>query len=122
MVQSGASWPTTDKRRAQQSGTKAFAHRPLTANQIASVADWIAREKSNQVYALAVLFAAHTGVRAAELQGLHAGDVSLSDIPRTVGSIRITRTMKRARPQGATEDAPLEWIEGMRIATHQRIE
>lgn len=102
----------TTKRRAQQSGTKAFAHRPLTANQIAAVSDWIAREKGNQVYALAVLFVAHTGVRAAELQGLQVGDVSLSDIPGTVGSIRITRTMKRARPEGAADNAPLEWIEG----------
>jgi hypothetical protein len=38
--------------------------------------------------------------------------VTLSDITGTVGSIRITRTMKRARPEGAAEDAPLEWIEG----------
>jgi integrase len=29
-----------------------------------------------------------------------------------VGSIRIQRTMKRARPEGASEDAPLSWQEG----------
>jgi integrase len=42
------------------------------------------------VYALAILFAAHTGVRAAELQGLQVQDVTLSDISGTVGSIRIS--------------------------------
>lgn len=49
----------------------------------------------NDVYALAVLFAAHTGVRASELQGLHVQDVTLSDTPGTVGSIRVVRTAKR---------------------------
>lgn len=102
----------TTKRRARVAGERSFKHRPLTPNQIASVSDWITREKGNPVYALAVLFAAHTGVRAAELQGLQVGDVSLSDIPGTVGSILITRTMKRARPEGADETASLEWIEG----------
>lgn len=85
------------------------------ANQIAAVFDWIATEhimsravanssgpagstyvrQANPVYALAVLFAAHTGVRASELQGLQVQDVRLSDIPGTVGSIRITRTARR---------------------------
>jgi integrase len=102
----------TTKRRSTAAGSTPFAHHPLTANQIASVVDWIAREKGSQVYALAVLFSAHTGVRAAELQGLQVQDVTLSDIPGTVGSIRVQRTMKRARPEGAAEDAPLEWIEG----------
>lgn len=102
----------TTKRRTRVTGQTPFSHHPLTANQVAAVTDWIAREKGNDVYALAVLFAAHTGVRAAEFQGLQVGDVSLSDIPGTVGSIRVVRTMKRARPEGAGQDAPLEWIEG----------
>lgn len=102
----------TTKRRISQSGYKAFAHNPLSANQVATVVDWITREKSNGVYAVAVLFAAHTGVRAAELQGLRVQDVTLSDIPGTVGSIRVVRTMHRARPEGAASDAPLQWIEG----------
>ncbi|WP_431233768.1 tyrosine-type recombinase/integrase [Mycolicibacterium psychrotolerans] len=85
----------TTKRRATSGSRKAFAHRPLSANQVASVCDWIAREKANNVYALAVLFAAHTGVRAAELQGLQVQDVTLSDIRGTVGSIRILRTAAR---------------------------
>lgn len=71
----------------------------MTANQVASVVDWIERNGSqgrgNAVYALAVLFAAHTGVRASELQGLQVQDVTLADIPGTVGSIRVVRTAKR---------------------------
>ncbi|ASW93899.1 site-specific integrase [Mycobacterium intracellulare] len=104
--------PRRTTKRRTATGKQPFAHRPLTANQVAAVSDWIAREKDNQVYALAVLFAAHTGVRAAELQGLQVQDVTLSDIPGTVGSIRIARTMKRARPEGADETAPLQWAEG----------
>lgn len=110
------------RRTTKRSGTP-FKHRPLTANQIAAVFDWIATEHvmvreaanssgpagstytrpGNPVYALAVLFTAHTGVRAAELQGLQVQDVTLSDIPGTVGSIRIARTA--ARKQG-------KWIYG----------
>lgn len=102
----------TTKRR---SGVESFRHRPLSANQVASVVDWIATEhvmareeanssgpkgstytrQGNDVYALAVLFAAHTGVRASELQGLQVQDVTLSDIPGTVGSIRVVRTAMR---------------------------
>jgi integrase len=106
----------TTKRRSTSGSHEPFTHRPLSPNQIAAVYDWIATQASSgqgsSVYALAVLFAAHTGVRAAELQGLQVQDVTLSDIPGTVGSIRVTRTMKRSRPEGAPEDAPLEWIEG----------
>lgn len=106
----------TTKRTAD--GKAPFKHRPLTANQVASVVDWIANTREvtvpvldakdrptgatrtytrqgNPIYALAVLFAAHTGVRASELQGLQIGDVTLSDIPGLVGSIRIQRTATR---------------------------
>gem|GEM_PF-1156995 len=93
----------TTKRRAATAGTKPFAHHPLSANQVAAISDWIAREKDNDVYALAVLFAAHTGVRAAELQGLQVQDVALSDHSGTVGSIRVVRTASRHGGQ---------WIEG----------
>lgn len=104
----------TTKRTGQQ-----FKHHPLTANQVAGVFDWIATEQvmvreaanssgpegstytrqSNPVYALAVLFAAHTGVRASELQGLQLQDVTLSDIPGTIGSIRVVRTAMRKAGQ-----------------------
>lgn len=106
------------RRTTKRSGTP-FKHRPLTANQVAAIFDWIAnpqvavREETNssgpkgstytrqgnKVYALAVLFAAHTGVRAAELQGLQVQDVTLSDIPGAVGSIRVTRTAARQNGQ-----------------------
>ncbi|MCV7343799.1 tyrosine-type recombinase/integrase [Mycolicibacterium rhodesiae] len=104
-----------NRRRTTKRTGQPFKHHPLSANQIASVVDWIAtdhvmvREESNSagptgstyirqgndVYALAVLFTAHTGVRASELQGLQVQDVTLSDIPGTVGSIRVERTAKR---------------------------
>ncbi|ORA61085.1 hypothetical protein BST23_22350 [Mycolicibacterium elephantis] len=57
------------------------------------------------MYALAVLFAAYTGVRASELQGLQVGDVTLSDIPGTVGNVRVVRTKKKVRAaEGALAD------------------
>jgi integrase len=102
----------TTKRRSSGDNRKPFKHQPLSANEVAALHDHVATKRGNPVYALAVLFAAHTGVRAAELQGLLVQDVTLSDIPATVGSIRIQRTMKRARPEGSGEDAPLQWIEG----------
>lgn len=106
------------RRTTKRSGTP-FKHRPLSANQVAAIFDWIATDQvvvreaanssgpagstyvrqGNPVYALAVLFAAHTGVRASELQGLQVQDVTLSDIPGTVGSIRIQRTAIRKQGQ-----------------------
>lgn len=103
------------RRRTTKRTGPQFKHRPLTANQVAAVFDWIATEhimtretdnssgpkgstyirQANPVYALAVLFAAHTGVRASELQCLQVQDATLSDIPGTVGSIRIERTARR---------------------------
>jgi integrase len=89
-------------KRRSVANAESFAHRPLTANQVAALHDYIARSadsgqggRGNSVYALAVLFTAYTGVRAAELQGLQVQDVTLSDIPETVGSVRIARTAKR---------------------------
>ncbi|EIT93614.1 tyrosine-type recombinase/integrase [Mycobacteroides abscessus] len=98
-------------KRMSTKGKKPFKHHPLTANQVASVFDWIATphqivvgssgktrtytRQGNDIYALAVLFTAHIGPRASELQGLQVHDVMLSDIPGTVGSVRITRTKKR---------------------------
>jgi integrase len=62
----------TTKRHASSASNstkKPFAHRPLTASEVAALHDWVASERGNAVYALAILFAAYTGVRAAELQG-----------------------------------------------------
>jgi integrase len=68
--------------------------------------------QGNEVYALAVLFAAHTGVRASELQGLQVQDVTLSDVPGTVGIIRVTRTAKR--PNARVVSGPTEHSRVMR--------
>lgn len=100
------------KRQASGNGRKPFKHRPLASGEVAALHDYIANERGNPVYALAVVFAAYTGVRVAELQGLQVQDITLSDIPGTVGSVRITRTKKKARPEGTADDAPLVWIEG----------
>jgi integrase len=83
------------------SGRKAlFRHHPLSANQVAGVADWIAQRanggQGNSVYALALMFAAHTGVRASELQGLRVQDVTLSDLPGTVGAVQVCRTASKS--------------------------
>lgn len=86
---------TTKRRRVAEGGKTPFAHHPLSANQVASVCQWVSDSKGNPVYALAVLFAAHTGVRASELQGLQVQDVTLSAHPATVGSIRVVRTAAR---------------------------
>jgi integrase len=82
----------TTKRSSSESS---FAHRPLTASQVAALHDYVSQQRANPVYALAVLFTAYTGVRAAELQGLQVGDVTLSDIPGTVGAVRVIRTATR---------------------------
>lgn len=109
-----------NRRRTTKRSAQPFKHHPLTANQVASVVDWIATSREvtvqasapgersrtytrqgNHVYALAILFAAHTGVRAAELQGLQVQDVTLSDMPGTVGSIRVVRTASRKNREWA---------------------
>lgn len=104
------------KRRAATGGKAPFKHRPLTGNEVAAISDWITTQRGNPVYALAVVFAAYTGVRVAELQGLQVGDVTLADIPGTVGSVRIERTKKKARAAVQTDEcdapAPLRWQEG----------
>lgn len=111
------------KRRTTSDGRAPFKHRPLSGSEVAAVQDWIAA-KGNPVYALAVVFAAYTGVRVAELQGLQVGDVTLSDIPGTVGAVRIVRTKKKAKATdpipsevatagtAEVDSAPLVWTEG----------
>lgn len=104
-------------KRHTAPGTLPFQHRPLSSSEVAALHDWIATERGNPVYALVVLFAAYTGVRAAELQGLQVGDVTLSEIPGTVGSMRIvrTKTKRKAVPHGGGElrgTVPSVWVEG----------
>ncbi|MHA7649398.1 tyrosine-type recombinase/integrase [Mycobacterium sp. ML4] len=69
-----------------------FRPLPLTPAQVAQVADWIARVQSSPVYALAFVFSAYTGVRAAELAGLEIGDLTLSAHTGTVGAVSVSRT------------------------------
>lgn len=102
----------TTKRRTASNGKTPFKHRPLASSEVAALHDYIAIQRGNPVYALAVVFAAYTGVRVAELQGLQVQDITVSDIPGTVGWVRICRTARKARPSGAAEDAPLQWQEG----------
>ncbi|UGU07995.1 site-specific integrase [Mycobacterium intracellulare subsp. intracellulare] len=101
------------KRQRSVGNAEPFKHRPLASNEVAALYDWIAIKRGNSVYALAVLFTAYTGVRAAELQGLQVQDATLSDIPGTVGAVRIARTKKKARPPTeGDEQARVQWIEG----------
>jgi integrase len=100
------------KRQTAAGGKAPFKHRPLSSSEVAALHDYIATDRHDPVYALAVLFAAYTGVRAAELQGLQVQDVTLSDLPGTVGRVRVVRTKKKGRPEGADQAAPLQWIQG----------
>lgn len=61
----------TTKRQANANGKQPFKHRPLSSSQVAALHDWIARERNNPVYALAVLFTAYSraGGRASRVTG-----------------------------------------------------
>jgi integrase len=52
--------PVIANRRRTIKGQNTFVHRPLTANQVAGVYDWVVRNGSqgrgNQIHALAILF------------------------------------------------------------------
>jgi integrase len=74
-----------------------FSARSLTAEQIAAVADHIARVQGHPIYGLVVLFAAFTGVRAGELAGLNVGDLTLPTTPGSAGSVSVTRTRRVVR-------------------------
>jgi integrase len=56
-----ASVPRT---RATDPDAEPFAARPLTAEQIAAVADHIGRVQGHPIYGLVLLFAAFTGLRS----------------------------------------------------------
>jgi integrase len=97
------------RRTTKHNSTRSFKHRPLTSSQVAALADWITDTTCNDLYAFVVVFAAYTGVRAAELQGLQVRDVTRSDIPGTVGAVRISRTAARRRVQPGQ---PTQWVYG----------
>ncbi|CAM4297583.1 Site-specific recombinase XerD [Mycobacterium basiliense] len=95
------------RRRTTKPGSRAgqpFRHRPLTSSQVAALAAYISNVKGNPIYALVTVFAAYTGVRAAELQGLQVQDVMLSDMPGAAGAVRISRTAARRRVEPGSAD------------------
>lgn len=94
---------TSTKQRANR---EPFKHRPLSAGQIAAIADHIATEQGNPIFGLAVTFAGFTGLRAAELQGLEIGDLQLSAHPGTVGAVNVVRTKSRRKSATWVLDTP----------------
>lgn len=89
-----ASVPRT---RATDPNAEPFRARPLTTSEIAAVADHIGRVQGHPIYGLVVLFAAFTGLRAGELAGLNVGDLTLSQVSGSAGSVSVTRTRRAAR-------------------------
>jgi integrase len=69
------------------------------------VADHIGRVQGHPIYALAVMFAAFTGLRAGELAGLNVGDLTLPQVLGSAGSVNVTRT-RRAVPGGWETSTP----------------
>lgn len=82
------------KMRATDPDAEPFTARPLTAAEIAAVADHIGRVQGHPIYGLVVLFAAFTGLRAGELAGLNVGDLLLPQIGGSAGSVSVTRTRR----------------------------
>jgi integrase len=74
-----------------------FSARPLTASEIAAVADHIGRVQGHPIYGLVVMFAAFTGLRAGELAGCNVGDLALSRLSGSAGSVSVTRTRRAVR-------------------------
>ena len=89
-----ASVPRT---RATDPEAEPSSARPLTASEIAAVADHIGRMQGHPIYGLVVMFAAFTGLRAAELAGLNVGDLTLPHMPGAAGSMSVTRTRRAVR-------------------------
>lgn len=74
-----------------------FAAHPLTAQQIGAVAEHIRTELRRPIDALAVTFAAFTGLRAGEIQGLNVGDLAIPQMTGQNGSVRVARTRRPVR-------------------------
>jgi len=89
-----ASLPRT---RATDPEAEPFRARPLTADQIALVADHIGRVQGHPIYALVILFTAFTGLRAGELAGLNVGDLTLPCVPGSAGLVSVTRQRRAVR-------------------------
>jgi integrase len=93
-------------------------HHPLTAEQVAAVANSIGERYS--VYELMTYFAAYTGLRAEELAGLEVGDLVFAPGPSCVVHVRrakkrqaggwVTDTLKSARSRRTVPLPP--WLAG----------
>lgn len=97
-----ASVPRT---RATNPDAEPFTARPLSAAEIAAVADHVARVQGHPIYGLVVMFAAFTGLRAGELAGCNVGDLMLPQIDGSAGSVSVTRT-RRAVTGGFETGSP----------------
>lgn len=86
-----------------------FEAKPLTAGQIALVADYVERVQTSPVYALAIKFAAFSGLRAAELAGLQVADLNLSEHKGTAGQLHVNRTKTKRRSAESDGSRP-QWI------------
>jgi len=82
------------RTRTTDPDAEPFTARPLTAAEIAAVAEHIGRVQGHPIYGLVVLFAAFTRLRAGELAGCNVGDLALPQIPGSVGSVSVTRTRR----------------------------
>lgn len=80
------------KRTREHSDSRTYTR--LGVADIAAAVDYIAQDKANPVYALAILFSAYTGIRRAELQGLEIHDLTLPAIAGTSGAVRVQRNKK----------------------------
>ena len=78
-------------------------HHPLTAEQVAAVAASVSERYP--VYALLVLFAAYTGLRAEELAGLEVADVVFApgSTPAPNAVVYVRRAKKRTNGQWVTD-------------------
>lgn len=85
------------RARAKDPEAQTFSARPLSAAEVAAVADHIGRIQGHPIYALVVVFAAFTGLRAGELAGLNIGDLMLPQISGSAGSVSVTRTRRAVR-------------------------
>jgi integrase len=93
-------------------------HHPLTAEQVAAVANSIGERYP--VYELMTYFAAYTGLRAEELAGLEVGDLVFAPGPSCVVHVRrakkrqaggwVTDTLKSARSRRTVPLPP--WLAG----------
>lgn len=107
--------PTHVHKRTRSTDPEAepFQARPLTAEQIAAVADHIGRVQGHPIYGFVVLFAAFTGLRAGELAGLNVGDLTLPQVAGSAGAVSVTRTRRAVRGGWETSSrsrpSPVGW-------------